>query len=62
VLKTLNSLSSWPKAAPVSALLASSVASSKSLTFADDHGLEDAEQLVAVGSRSPARMSTEPPL
>ena len=49
VLKTLNSLSSWPKAAPVSALLASSIVSADALAFADDQGLENAEQLVAIG-------------
>ncbi len=44
----LNSLSSWPKAAPVSAVLASLPVSSKPCAFADDHGFENAQQPVAV--------------
>ena len=47
-MKTLNSLSSWPNAAPVSALLASSTVFGGILAFADDHGFENAEQLVAI--------------
>ncbi len=49
MLKTLNSVSSWPNAAPVSALLASSTVSADALAFAHDQGLQDAEQLVAIG-------------
>ena len=51
VLKILNSLSSCPKEAPVSAVLASSDGFDRTLAFADDHRLENAEQAIAVGGK-----------
>jgi len=48
VVKMLNSLSSWPKAAPVSEDAESSEELASALAFSDDHGLEDAEQAIAI--------------
>ena len=44
VLKMLNSASSWPKAAPVSAALSSAVGFVEALAFADDQFVDRVEQ------------------
>ncbi len=49
MLKMLNSLSSWPKAAPVSEAASLLLGAVVVLAFADDEGFEDAEEAVAVG-------------
>ena len=46
----LNSLSSWPNAAPVSGVLASSAGFAESLAFSHDHRFDDAQQAVVVVS------------
>ena len=61
MLKMLNSVSSWPKAAPVSAALSSVVGLVEALAFADDQFVDDALQSRSRSSVKSCSTLTAPP-